>query len=92
MNVLFSRQFDKDARDLPSKIKIPLLSIIKEAIEATSLKEIRNCKKLSGYDNLYRIRMGVYRLTFLFLVIDNTVFFQRVLPRGDVYKKHNLKK
>lgn len=90
MKVQFSRLFEKDARSLPEKMKVPLLLIVGKVMEAASVREIKNCKKLSGYDSLYRIRMGMYRIVFLLLIIDDVVFFQRVLPRGEVYKKHNL--
>ena len=42
-------------------------------------------KKLSGYQNLYRLRIGDYRI--IFEIKDETVIVRDVLPRGQAYKK-----
>ncbi|MGH8000971.1 MAG: type II toxin-antitoxin system RelE family toxin [Brasilonema sp.] len=49
-----------------------------------SFEEITNLKKLKGYDNAYRIRIGDYRIGIIF--DDETVMFQRVLHRKDIYR------
>lgn len=43
-------------------------------------------KPMSGYDNLYRLRVGTYRVLY---TIENAILMIRVLQignRGDVYK------
>ncbi|MEH1829111.1 MAG: type II toxin-antitoxin system RelE/ParE family toxin [Nostoc sp.] len=43
-----------------------------------------NLKKLQGYENAYRIRVGDYRIGIIF--DGETVLFQRVLHRKDIYR------
>ncbi len=50
-----------------------------EIIEISSFAEITNIKKLQGYDNAYRIRIGDYRLGIIF--DSETLIFERVLHR-----------
>ncbi|MEH2232983.1 MAG: type II toxin-antitoxin system RelE/ParE family toxin [Nostoc sp.] len=47
-------------------------------------EEITNLKKLQGYENAYRIRVGDYRIGLIF--DGETVLFQRVLHRKDIYR------
>lgn len=92
MIIRYAGIFLKDLKSLPVNMRQAIALIVTKVEEAKSIREIPDCKKLQGVENAYRIRKGDYRLTFLFLVVDNVVFFQRVLPRGDIYKKHNLRK
>lgn len=41
-------------------------------------------KKLQGYTNSYRLRIGMYRV--LFTTSNDTITIDDVLPRGDAYK------
>ena len=54
-----------------------------------SIKEITDCKKLVGYRNVYRIRIGDYRAFFTFHVeiVNDTVFFRYLVSRGEAYDK-----
>jgi len=47
------------------------------------------CSKLKGVDDLYRIGKGNYRITFEY--DGSSAVLKRVLPRGQIYKKHNIK-
>ena len=42
-----------------------MAKIIEQVQKATSLKEVKNIKKLSGFDNHYRMRLGDYRIGLL---------------------------
>ncbi|MDJ0766283.1 MAG: type II toxin-antitoxin system RelE/ParE family toxin [Myxococcota bacterium] len=44
-----------------------------------------NVKKLSGYEGLYRLRVGEYRVIFSIYDEDKIVILMTVGPRGDVY-------
>ncbi|QXE23968.1 plasmid stabilization system protein [Richelia sinica FACHB-800] len=55
-----------------------------EVIEISTLEEITNLKKLQGYDNAYRIRIGDYRLGVIF--DGETLIFERVLHRKEIYR------
>lgn len=52
---------------------------------APSLHEIKNMKKLTGYDIYYRIRVGDYRIGIK--VENDIVFFVVIEHRKDIYKK-----
>ncbi len=55
-----------------------------EIPQLLTFEEITNIKKLQGYENAYRIRVGDYRIGFIF--DGETVIFQRVLHRKDIYR------
>jgi mRNA interferase RelE/StbE len=58
--------------------------IIEQVQKATRLKEVKNIKKLSGFDNHYRIQLGDYRIGLL--ADKNEIQLIRFLHRKEVYK------
>ncbi len=88
MLVSFSKAFYKDLKQTPVEIRRALGEVIVAIEAAQQLQEIRNCKKLQGSEDCYRIRIRDYRATFLFIRIEDRIFFQRILTRGQIYKKH----
>jgi len=88
MKVQYSKQFAKDARKLPPPIKRVVKELVMHLENAQTLFEIRDCKPLVGVINGYRIRRRNYRITLSLIVQNNIVLLLRVLPRGQVYKKH----
>lgn len=91
MKVEFSKAFIKAASKLSGKLKDSLRKMIIEVERVNCVDEITDCKKLVGFDFIYRIRMGDYRAFFTFHVRieGDTVFFQYLLPRGEAYDKKN---
>lgn len=89
MKVKYSKDFEKSVRKLSGKILSSVRNTILEVKNASSLDEITDCKKLVGYDNVYRIRIGSLRAFFIFhiQVIDDCVFFKYLVPRGEAYDK-----
>jgi mRNA-degrading endonuclease RelE of RelBE toxin-antitoxin system len=88
MKFEISKAFVKDTEPLPKKVKLVILEVIKEIQSAKVPGEIHDCTKLKGVGDIYRIRRGLYRVTFQY--DGKTVTLKRVLPRGQIYKKHNL--
>ena len=85
MKVEFLARFNKDVEKLDNqKIKNNLISIISELESAQKLNEIKNLKKLKGYRNAYRIKIGDYRFGFYFE--DNIILCARIAHRKDIYK------
>lgn len=84
MKVLIDHSFEKDTDKLTDQ---KLLHSIAECIEgiqgADKLSDIPNCKKLKGSKNAYRIRIGDYRIGFIFE--KQTVEFIRFLHRSVIY-------
>jgi len=95
MNVEYSKQFVKAAYQLTGKYKLSLRRIIAELIQAKDVKDLTNCVKMVGFRNSYRIKMGDYRLIFIFKVVDDIAIFELLLSRGEIYRKEhdmNLRK
>jgi mRNA-degrading endonuclease RelE of RelBE toxin-antitoxin system len=88
MNFRISKAFAKDVAPMPSDSKRIILGVIQEIQSAAGLHDLGDCRKLRGDANLYRIRKGNYRITLSF--DGGVVVLRRVLPRGRIYKKHNL--
>jgi mRNA interferase RelE/StbE len=84
VTVEIRKSFEKDAAKLPASIQVQLASIIQQIIAAKKLSDLTSCKKLSGFKNAYRIRLGSYRIGFFFE--NETVEFVRILNRKDIYK------
>jgi mRNA interferase RelE/StbE len=86
MEVDFTRNFLKILENLKNE---DILQKIQESIEnvinAKSIAEISNIKKLSGHKVYYRIKIGDYRIGIE--KIENQMRFLTFLHRKDIYKK-----
>lgn len=84
MTFLYHKKFLKDLAALPGdeRKRIERFVFIEVLIEK-SFREIR-AEKLQGYKNYYKIRFGTYRVGLHFE--NNTLTFERVLHRKDIYK------
>ena len=89
MKTKYSKDFEKSVRKFPGKTLNSVKNTILEVRNATCLDGITECKKLVGYDNVYRIRIGSLRAFFIFhiQIIDDCVFFKYLVPRGEAYDK-----
>lgn len=84
MKLLIDKSFEKDIRKIADKkILHAIADCIDEIKSKNKLSEISNCKKLTGSKNCYRIRIGDYRLGFVFE--NNIVELIRFLHRGKMY-------
>ena len=82
MNVEYSKDFEKSVKKLSGKMLDSIRRVIAEVKNAESIKEITDCKKLVGYRNVYRIRIGDYRAFFTFhieIVNDTGRFYKLAL-------------
>ena len=89
MNIEYSKDFEKSVKKLSGKMLDSVRGVIAEVKNAESIKDITDCKKLVGYRNVYRIRIGDYRAFFTFHVeiINDTVIFRYLVSRGEAYAK-----
>ena len=89
MNVEYSKDFKKSVKRLSGKMLDSVRRVVEEVKNAESLKDITDCKKLVGYRNVYRIRIGDYRAFFTFHIeiINDTIIFRYLVPRGEAYDK-----
>ena len=92
MNIKISKEFEKSARKLSGKHKESLKNAILEIRVAQSVTDIGNCRKLVGYNSIYRIRLGDYRMFFLLEIVEQTVFLKYLVSRGEAYGKEYRKR
>jgi mRNA interferase RelE/StbE len=86
MNIEFDKSFSKSIDKLrDSKIKKRIEHIIYEFEKAEKIIDIRNVKKLTGFQFYYRIRIGDYRLG-VELKNPRTVRFIVISHRKDIYR------
>ena len=65
MIVHYSKDFDKSVRKTKNIVALTNLNRIIEVLKnAESLQDVSNVKAITNYFNLYRIRIGDYRLLF----------------------------
>ncbi len=97
MKVHYTKDFLKAAKKQSGKIKESINRAIQEVVDAKSLDDITDLKKMVDYNNIYRIRIGSIRAFFTFHIeiVDDTVIFRYLVSRGEAYNKEmkqNLKR
>jgi len=85
MKVEFLKRFNKDAEHVSvQSVRNEITKAIKNVESAAKRSEISGLKKLTGYKNAFRIKIGDYRIGIF--IINDTVQFARVIHRKDIYK------
>jgi len=85
MQVVFLKKFSKDLDKITQpKDRKALGDVIKLVKEVAKLEEVPGVKKLSGFNDAFRIRSGNYRIGVF--VNGKVVQFARVAHRKDIYK------
>ena len=82
--VVLTQTAEKELRSLPSKIVERIIAVLKSLEENPRPAD---CKKLKGYKNLWRIRVGDYRILY---VIDDVIMLvdvREIGNRKDIYRK-----
>jgi mRNA interferase RelE/StbE len=86
MKVEFDKSFERSLGKIHNPIILQRLKRIIIHLEiSTSLTQVPSIKKLSGYSNYYRIRIGDYRVG-LELIKKTTIRFIIIAHRKDIYK------
>ncbi|HEX9679791.1 MAG TPA: type II toxin-antitoxin system RelE/ParE family toxin [Candidatus Saccharimonadales bacterium] len=81
--VLIQRRAEKALRRLDK----PLRRRIGEAInQLVHNPRPAGCKKLTGYDNLYRLRVGNWRISYALEEDKLIVLVVEIAPRGQAYR------
>ena len=85
MKIQFLGKFSKDIdRINQPKDKAAILALIELVKTSAKIEDIPKCKKLVGFEDAFRIRIGDYRIG---LFIDRGVAtFVRVAHRKDIYR------
>ena len=86
LTCFYKRTFLKDLAKLPSRYKEKIEKLVFD--EIPNLENIFNfidIKRMRGYRNYYRIRVGNYRIGCK-IEKDKRVIFYRVKSRKDIYR------
>ena len=75
-------ELSKQAQKAIKLMNMKLRGRIKKGIDGIPAGDIL---PLQGEDDMYRLRIGKYRITFLW-ISDEQIFIQGILSRGEVYK------
>lgn len=94
MNVDFSKDFTKALDKLSGKIHRSIVEAINNVIDAQTLEEINNCRKIESLNNVYRIKIGSKRAFFVlhFQIDGDLVKFEYLVSRGEAYNKKNMER
>lgn len=85
MNTAFRESFDADLSAITDAALLRRIRKVIEQVEAArTFQQIPNIKRLEATGKYYRIRVGNYRIGFLF--DRGTVTFVRCLNRKDIYR------
>lgn len=85
MIVAIDRSFEKDTDKIKDrKLLLQIAGSIEKAREVQTHNEIRHLKKLKGFSQHYRIRIGEYRLGVI--IQGEAITFIRCLHRKEVYR------
>ncbi len=85
MNIEFKKSFLKELKKLKNKsLKANVAECILQVESAKNLSQIKNLKKLTGYDVYYRIRVGDYRIGIK--IEKDVVFFVVFEHRKSIYQ------
>ncbi|HET6557742.1 MAG TPA: type II toxin-antitoxin system RelE/ParE family toxin [Prolixibacteraceae bacterium] len=85
MKTEFLKQFYKDLNKITLQSTLDdIITSIKNVEEANSVRVIKNFKKLKGYKNVYRIKVGDYRIGVF--MENDVVEFARIVHRKDIYR------
>jgi mRNA interferase RelE/StbE len=85
MKVEFKASFLKTLKKIQNnRLKADIANTILSVESADSLKQIDNLKKLKGYKQYYRIRIGNYRIGIK--IEDKTIFFVDIDHRSNIYR------
>ena len=82
--IQLKREPEKFIRKQSGKIQIQIVSALRKLRKDP---RSRQAKKLSGLDELYRIRVGDYRIVYTIREKRLLILVVRIAHRKDVYKK-----
>jgi mRNA interferase RelE/StbE len=87
MELLYGKRFSKDLDAIrnESKIKADVLKLIEDIKGASSLSDLKNVRKIEGYQGYFRIKVGDYRLGIK--LTQNRIELIRFLHRKDIYRR-----
>ncbi|WP_366520936.1 type II toxin-antitoxin system RelE/ParE family toxin [Mucilaginibacter sp.] len=87
MIVRIDKSFQKDTSKInDAKTKAAIVEVINNIQAATDISAINKLKKIVGYKNMYRIRLGDFRIGLEYTE-SNEIILIRFLHRKEIYKR-----
>lgn len=90
MKVRYTKSFAATAKLLRrNEIKL-LHKVLTDVKSANTIRQIADCRKLIGNDNVYRTHAGspTAFFTILIEIVDDTATFRYLVPHGPADNKH----
>ena len=84
MEIIITKTFEKQLKLVPKNIRESAIAVLEALETAKKVTDIKDLKKLSGYTNYYRIRIGNYRMGLQ--IINPKIMVVTILHRGAIYK------
>lgn len=84
MEVVVTKTFTKHYIKCPEHVKEAARNFIDSLEKAVAIRDINDIKKLSGFKNYYRYRIGQYRIGFK--EEKPKVILMCILERSQIYK------
>ena len=81
--VIVERQVEKALRRLPKQV---LARVDRLLLNLADEPRPAGCKKLRGYETLYRLRVGDWRLIYAIEDDELVVLVIEIAPRGEAYR------
>ena len=87
MKLLYGKRFSKDLDAIrhEAKVKKHLLELIERIKETDSLANLKGVRKIEGYQNYFRIKVGNYRLGIK--LTKKRIELIRFLHRKEIYRR-----
>jgi len=87
MIVRIDKSFEKDTSKInDAKTKAAIVEVIDNIQAAADISSINKLKKIVGYKNMYRIRLGDFRIGLEYTE-SNEIILIRFLHRKEIYKR-----
>ncbi len=84
MEVIVTKTFSKQFKKCPPHIQSMAKNVISSLDQAQSLNDLNNIKKLTGFNDFYRIRIGNFRIGFK--QESPYVILICIMERSQIYK------
>ncbi|MGA7878100.1 MAG: type II toxin-antitoxin system RelE/ParE family toxin [Desulfoferrobacter sp.] len=87
MRLRYAKSFEKDIEDVRhnAEIRRRLAAVIQNLKTIGSFRELQGIRKIEGYENYYRLRVGDYRLGIK--LVDDVIELIRLLHRKEIYRR-----
>ena len=84
--VEYTKRFLKELAALPDKIRTEAETIVFEELRDNHPFSLEYVRKMTGYSDKYKIRIGSYRIGITIDKAKNVIICQRVAHRKDIYR------